>query len=117
MFANQPAQFGCVAQLMPLDAFPDAVENFFGSANADIGRDEREFQLVEQVGVDLLFALECIFEGVDKSGARFLNAALQAIEQRRLLFDRAEESLDHFELIVAEEPSWDTETQSHGENR
>ena len=43
-------------------------------------RDERVFQLVEQIGVDLLLALERVFQRGNQPGARLLHAALQSFE-------------------------------------
>ena len=56
LLANQPLQFGGVAQLVAVHALADALENLVGRAHADVGRDERVLQLVEQVGVDFLLA-------------------------------------------------------------
>ena len=95
MLANEAAQFGGVVQLVALHALADAVENLLGGRDADIGGDEGEFQLVEQIGVDHLLALEGVFERRDQAGAGLLDAALQLFEQGRLLLDRAEQSLNH----------------------
>ena len=80
------------------------VQDLVGGADADIGGDQRELQLVEQVGVDFLLALERVFERGDQPRARLLDAALQLFEQGRLLLDGAEQGLDHFGSILPAAP-------------
>ena len=90
VFADQVLQFGGVGELVAVHALADALQNLVGGADADIGGDERVFQLVEQIGVDFLAALERVFERRNQPGARLLHAALELLEKRRLLLDRAE---------------------------
>ena len=61
-----------------------------GGADADIGGDERVLQLIQQIGVDLLFALQGVFERGNQTGARLLHAALELFEKSGFLLDRAE---------------------------
>ena len=58
----RPCSSAGVAQLVALHALADALQDLVGGAHADVGGDEREFQLVEQIGIDLLLALERVFE-------------------------------------------------------
>ena len=59
-------------------------------------REQGGFELLQQVGVDFLLALERVFESVDEAGARLLHAALQFLQKGWLLLDGAEKSLNHF---------------------
>ena len=86
----RPLQFGGVAKLVALHALADALQDFVGGAHADVGGDQREFQLVEQVGIDFLLALQRVFERGDQAGARLLDAALELLEEGGFLFDGAE---------------------------
>jgi hypothetical protein len=61
MLADEPAIRG-VAHLVAVHALADAFQNLFGGAHADVGGDEREFQFLQQIGVDLLLALDGVFE-------------------------------------------------------
>ena len=79
------------------------VQDLLGGAHADIGRDERGFELLEQAGIDLLLALEGVFESGDQAGAGLLHAALELLEEGWLLLDGAEKGLNHFEFILAVE--------------
>jgi len=101
LFANQPAQLGGVVQLVPLHAPPDVVQYFGGGARAHIGGDQGEFQLLQQVGVDFPLAFERVFQSRNQARARLLHAGLQFFEQRRFLLHRAEQGLDHFDIILA----------------
>ena len=80
MLADEAAQLGGVVQLMPLDALPDALQNFLGGAHADVGRDQGEFQLVQQAGIDFPFPLERVFQRRNQARARLLHAGLQFFE-------------------------------------
>ena len=62
----------------------------FGGAHADIGGDQRGFQLVEQIGIDFFLALQGVFERGDQAGAGLLHAALEFFEESGLLLDGAE---------------------------
>ncbi len=90
MLTNEPLQLDGVAQLMPLHALPDAVQNLLRGANSNVGRDESELQLVQQVGIDLFLALQSVFQGIHQPRARLLDAALQFFKERRLLLNGAE---------------------------
>ena len=67
---------------MALHALADAVQDLLGGAHADVGGDQRVFQLVEQVGVDFALALQRVFERGDQPGARLLHAAFEFFEKR-----------------------------------
>ena len=54
VFADEAAEFGGIADEFAVDALADAVENFLGGGDADIGADEGVFELFEKVGVDCL---------------------------------------------------------------
>ena len=95
VLTDEALQFGGVAQLVTLHALADALQNLLGGAHADISRDQRGFELVQQFGIDLFLALQRVFESIDQPGARLLHAALQSFEERWLLLDRAEKSLNH----------------------
>src|SRR5947209_4030464 len=84
---------------MPPHALANRVQDFVGGAHADVGAHQRVLEFVQQVGVDLLLALERIFQRGDQSGARFFHAALQPVKQRGFLFNRAEQRLDHFSSV------------------
>jgi len=90
VLADQPFDFGRVANHAAIHTLTDALQNFTGGAYPDIGTDQRELQLVEQIGVDLLGALQHVLEPRHQPGARLLHAALQAFQQRRLLLHRSE---------------------------
>ena len=64
VLADEPRQLDGVVHLVALDALADALQDLLGGAHSDIGGDEGEFELVEEVGVDLLLALDGVFEGV-----------------------------------------------------
>src|SRR5580698_6183757 len=97
MLANEALYFCGVAELVAAHALADAVENLGGGADADIGGDEREFELIEQAGVDFLLALDGVFERGNQAGAGFLDTALELLEKGRLLLHGAEQGLNHFE--------------------
>src|ERR1022692_826162 len=88
--ANEPFQLGGIAHQAAVHALADAIQNLFGGAYADVGRDQRELQFVQQIGVDLLGSLKHVFEARDQTRTGLLHAALQALQESRLLFDRAE---------------------------
>jgi hypothetical protein len=90
LLADQALQPGRVAQLAPCDALPDALQDFVRGTHPDIGRDERGFQLVEQLRIDLFLSLEGVFERGNQPRARFLHAALQPLQQGWLLLHGAE---------------------------
>ena len=73
--------------LSPLAA--DALQDLFGGAHADIGRNERVFQLIEQVRIDLLAALQRVFQAGNQPRPGLLHSAFQFFEQGWLLRDRA----------------------------
>ena len=81
MLADEALQFGCVVQLMPLDALADAFQDFLGGAHTHVGRDERALELVQQIGIDLFFPLERVLERGNQAGAGLLYAALELFEQ------------------------------------
>src|SRR5450759_3694928 len=58
--------------------------------SADIGGDKGGLQFIEQIGVNLFFALQGVFEGGDQSGARLLHAALELFQKAGFLLDTAE---------------------------
>ena len=95
IFADEAAQLAGIADQFAVDALADAVENFVGGGDADIGADERVFELFEQIGVDFLAAGDDVFDARDEAGAGFLDAAFEFFEKRRLLLDGAEKGLDH----------------------
>ena len=90
VLADEPFQFGGIAHQSAVHALADAVQNLLGGAHADVGTDQREFQFVQQIGVDLLGALQHVLEARDQARAGLLHAALQALQQSGLLFDGAE---------------------------
>jgi len=90
MLADEALQFGGIVQLMPLDALADTLQDFLGGAHAHVGGDERGFELVQQIGIDLFFSLERVLERGNQAGAGFLDAAFELFEQRRFLLDSAE---------------------------
>ena len=90
VLADQAAQLGGVAHHFAVHLLADALQNFGGGLDADVGADERVLQLVQKIGVDLLAAGERVFEARHQTGARLLHAALQPFEQGWLLFDGAE---------------------------
>jgi len=96
LLANETLQLGGIVQLVALHAFLDALEDFFGRSHPHVRRNQREFQFVEQVAIDLPFALKRVFERGYKARPRFLHTGFQLFEQRGLLLDRAEEGLNHF---------------------
>ena len=65
MLADEPFQFGGIAHQFAIHALADAVQNLLGGAHADVGTDQREFQFVEQIGIDFLGALEHVLETRD----------------------------------------------------
>ena len=58
----------------------DALQNLVGGAHADVGGDQRVLQFVQQVGIDLLLALQGVFQRGNQTGARLLHAALELLE-------------------------------------
>ena len=76
MLTNEIFDLRRVAHHAAVHALTDAVQNFLGGAHADVRADQREFQFVQQIGVDLLGALQHIFQTRDQAGARLLHAAL-----------------------------------------
>jgi hypothetical protein len=90
VFADQVLQLGGVGELVPVDALPDAFQDLAGGAHADIGGDQRGLQLVQQIGIDLLLALQRVFERGDQSGARLLHAALELLQKAGFLLHTAE---------------------------
>ena len=90
VLADEPFQLGGIAHQPAVHALADAIQNLGGGAHADVGADQRELQFVQQIGVDLLGALQHVFEARDQTRARLLHAALQALQERGLLLDRAE---------------------------
>ena len=70
-----------VVDQMAVDALPDALEDFGRGLDTDIGGDERVFQFVEEIGVDLLPAKKDVFDLGHQAGAGLLNALLQAVEE------------------------------------
>jgi len=81
VFADEVLQLGGVGELAAVDALADAFQNFAGGAHADIGGDEGGLQLIEEIGIDLLLALQGVFERGDQSGARLLDAALEFFQE------------------------------------
>ena len=75
LLLNEPAQLGGVTHLVAGDALPDALQNFGRGLNTDIGADQRVFQLVEKIGVDLFAAGQRVFKPGDQPGPRFRHAA------------------------------------------
>jgi hypothetical protein len=96
LLANETLQLDGIVQLVALHAFLDALEDFFGRSHPHVRRNQREFQFVEQVAINLPFALKRVFERGYKARPRFLHTGFQLFEQRGLLLDRAEEGLNHF---------------------
>ena len=80
ILADQAAEFRRIANELAVYALPDAVEDLVGGRDADIGADERIFQFIEEVRIDLLAARDDVFKARDKSFARFLDAAFQFFE-------------------------------------
>ena len=76
--------------MLAVHTLADAVQDFLGGPHADIGADERVFELVQQVGVDFLPALQDVFEPGNQAGARLLHAAFEFFQQGWLLRDGAE---------------------------
>ncbi len=68
----------------------DAVQDLIRGAHADIGGDQREFQLVQQIGIDFALAVQGVFERGNQAGARLFHPALELFKKRRLLLHRAE---------------------------
>ena len=90
VLADQSSQFAGVAHLVALHALADALQNLVGGADADVGGDQRVLQLVQQVGVDFLLALQRVFERA-KPGRRASSARRSsAFREAGLLFDGAE---------------------------
>ncbi len=87
---DEAFDFGGVIELVTLGAFADAVEDLVGGFDADIGAEEGVFKLIEEIGIDLFFAADGVFERGDKPGAGFLDPGFELIEKRRLLRDGAE---------------------------
>ncbi len=80
VFADQILQLGGIGQLVALHALADSLQNLVGGMDADIGGDQRVFQFIQQVGIDLLLALQRVFQRGDQTGARLLHAALELLE-------------------------------------
>ena len=72
--------------MFAVGALADAFENFGHRIHADVGGDERIFQLVEQISVDFFAAGDGVFQAIHQAGTRLLDAGLQAIEQVGFLF-------------------------------
>jgi hypothetical protein len=77
---DEIAQFLCVADQLAVSADADLIQNLRRGAHADIRRNERIFELIQQVGVNLLAAGDHVFDTVDESGACLLDTCLQAVE-------------------------------------
>ena len=77
VLADEILQFGGVGDLVARHALADALQNFAGGADADVGGDEGELEFIEQVGIDLFLALQGVFERGDQTVARLLHAALE----------------------------------------
>ena len=88
--ADKILQFGGVAKLVALHALADAIEDFVGGVDADVGGDEGEFELIEQIGIDFFLALQGVFESGDQAGAGLLYAALELLKEGGFLFNGAE---------------------------
>ena len=71
---------------------------------ADVGRDQRVFQLLQNLGVDLLASADGVFKLLHQARARLLDAGFQAFEKtgfRRWRWRGSEERLKHVaELLV-----------------
>ena len=65
MFADEAFQLGGIGELVAVDALADAFQNFAGGAYADIGGNEGGLQFIEQIGINLLLALQGVFERGD----------------------------------------------------
>ena len=85
MLADESFQLAGVANQLAVDALADAFENFGGGGDADIGGNQRVFELIEQFGVNLLLAGDQILDLADQASARLLDARLEAFEKVRLL--------------------------------
>ena len=90
VLADEVLQFGGVAKLVALHALADAIEDFVGGVDADIGGDEGGFELIEQIGIDFFLALQGVFESGDQAGAGLLYAALELLKEGGFLFNGAE---------------------------
>ena len=65
---------------MALHPLANALQNLVGGVDADIRGDQRVLELIQQVRVDLLLALQGVFQRGDQTGARLLHAALELLE-------------------------------------
>src|SRR5207237_7196440 len=80
-------------------------QDFVGGGGAEVGGDERGFQIVERGAVDLFAEGDDIVDALAQALAGAGDGALHAVEEARLLFfllflvEAAEESLDHGFII------------------
>jgi hypothetical protein len=81
VFLDELAEFRGVVHQVAGDPLADGFEDIGGGADADIGRNQRVFKLFEEIGVDLLLAVDHVFDAVHESGAGFLYALFQAVQK------------------------------------
>ena len=79
-------EFAGVADQPALHFFTHRRQHFAGGDGAEVGGDERGFQIVEGAGVDFLAEADDIFEALGEvlTGAR--DGLLHALKERCLLF-------------------------------
>src|ERR1700674_1734174 len=87
---------------MTVNALANALQNFGRGRAANVGCDERVFELVQDPGVDFLAPTDGVLELLHQPRARFLDAGFEAFEEagrarRRWRFRGriAEQGLDH----------------------
>jgi hypothetical protein len=81
MLTDEITKFAGVVDEFAVHALANALEDFVGGAHADVGANELIFELFEQIGIDLLFAVDGVFNRLHQSGAGLLNALLETVEE------------------------------------
>lgn len=79
MVANQAFQLTGIADHFTVDPLTDGFENFRCGADADVGGDEGVLQLIEDISVDFLLALNNIVELFFEAGTSFFNALFETV--------------------------------------
>ena len=77
VLADQALELAGIAHQVARDTFTDSLQDLSRGLGADVGRDQRVLQLLQNLGVDLLAPADGVFELLHQPGARLLHAGFQ----------------------------------------
>src|SRR6516162_9496302 len=103
MLANKIPNFDSVRRLLAVHPLSDVLENFRYGLDTEIGCNQRIFQLIEKIGINLFLPGDDIFNAVDQPTARFLDAGFEPVEQIGFSRNGAKECLNCHESSAGEE--------------